>query len=53
MYQLIDGFLDVVGIFFIVYLIGYSTFLFLSVVVGLYPIVPAAPPAAAAELPTQ
>ena len=34
MYQLIDGFLDVVGIFFIVYLIGYSTFLFLSVVVG-------------------
>lgn len=28
MYQLIDGFLDVVGIFFIVYLIGYSTFLF-------------------------
>lgn len=35
MYQLIDGFLDVVGIFFIVYLIGYSTFLFLSVVVVL------------------
>ena len=34
MYQLIDGFLDVVGIFFIVYLIEYSTFLFLSVVVG-------------------
>ena len=34
MYQLIDGFLDVVGIFFIVYLIGYSTFLCLLVVVG-------------------
>ena len=63
MYQLIDGFLDVVGIFFIVYLIGYSTFLFLSVVVGsiqLYRQGPPpggasrlAPPAAAAELPTQ
>ena len=44
MYQLIDGFLDVVGIFFIVYFIGSG---------GLYPIVPAEPPAAAAELPTQ
>ena len=34
---MIDGikvFLDGVGVFFILYLIGYSTFLFLSVVVG-------------------
>lgn len=34
MYQLVDTFLDAVGIFFIIYLIGYSTFLFLSVVIG-------------------
>lgn len=30
----IHTFLDIVGVFFIVYLIGYSTFLFLSVLVG-------------------
>ncbi|MDO4395336.1 MAG: glycosyltransferase family 2 protein, partial [Clostridia bacterium] len=30
----IDLFLKIVGVFFIIYLIGYSTFLFLSVVVG-------------------
>lgn len=30
----IDSFLKAVGVFFVVYLIGYSTFLFLSVVVG-------------------
>lgn len=34
MYDVIDLFLRIVGGFFIVYLIGYSTFLFLSVVVG-------------------
>lgn len=34
MHQLIDAFLDAVSVFFIIYLIGYSTFLFLSVVVG-------------------
>ena len=28
------GFLDVVNLFFIIYLIGYATFLFLSVVIG-------------------
>ena len=30
----IKVFLDGVGIFFVIYLVGYSTFLFLSVVVG-------------------
>lgn len=30
----VDPFLEVVGVFFILYLIGYSTFLFLSVLVG-------------------
>lgn len=30
----IDSFLKAVGVFFVIYLIGYSTFLFLSVVVG-------------------
>ncbi len=30
----IDAFLEIVGVFFILYLIGYSTFLFLSVLVG-------------------
>ncbi len=30
----VDTFLQVVGVFFIIYLIGYSTFLFLSVLVG-------------------
>lgn len=34
MLDAIDLFLKIVGVFFIVYLIGYSTFLFLSVVVG-------------------
>lgn len=34
MLDAIDLFLKIVGIFFIIYLIGYSTFLFLSVVVG-------------------
>lgn len=30
----VDNFLKIVGVFFIIYLIGYSTFLFLSVLVG-------------------
>lgn len=30
----VDTFLKIVGVFFIIYLIGYSTFLFLSVIVG-------------------
>lgn len=30
----VDAFLEIVGIFFIIYLIGYSTFLFLSVLIG-------------------
>lgn len=34
MMAFIDPFLEVVGIFFLLYLIGYSTFLFLSVLVG-------------------
>ncbi len=34
MLDAIDLFLKIVGVFFIIYLIGYSTFLFLSVVVG-------------------
>ena len=34
MIEAIDIFLKLVGIFFIVYMIGYSTFLFLSVLVG-------------------
>lgn len=34
MLEVIKGFLDCVGYFFIAYLIGYSTFLFISVVVG-------------------
>ena len=34
MIDIIDAFLKCVGYFFIAYLIGYSTFLFLSVVVG-------------------
>lgn len=34
MLDAIDLFLKIVGVFFILYLIGYSTFLFLSVVVG-------------------
>ena len=32
--EAIKAFLDGVGVFFIIYLIGYSTFLFLSVAVG-------------------
>lgn len=34
MIEAIDIFLKAVGVFFIIYLIGYSTFLFLSVLVG-------------------
>ena len=34
MYDCIKLFLTIVGYFFIAYLIGYSTFLFLSVIVG-------------------
>ena len=34
MYDGIKLFLTIVGYFFIAYLIGYSTFLFLSVIVG-------------------
>lgn len=34
MYEAVDFFLKCVGVFFVIYLIGYSTFLFLSVVVG-------------------
>ncbi len=30
----VNTFLDIIGVFFIIYLIGYSTFLFLSVLVG-------------------
>lgn len=36
MFEILKVFLDWVGYFFIAYLIGYSTFLFLSVVVGSY-----------------
>ena len=32
--DIIKTFLDGVGVFFVIYLIGYSTFLFLAVVVG-------------------
>ena len=31
---IVQGFLYFVGVFFVLYLIGYSTFLFLSVTVG-------------------
>lgn len=34
LFDAIKAFLDGVGVFFVIYLIGYSTFLFLSVVVG-------------------
>ena len=34
MIQAIDIFLKAVGVFFIVYMIGYSTFLFFSVIIG-------------------
>ena len=32
--ELIKQIFDIIGVLFIIYLIGYSTFLFLSVVVG-------------------
>ena len=34
MIEILDIFLKAVGVFFIIYMIGYSTFLFLSVLVG-------------------
>ena len=34
MMDTVQAFLDIVNIFFVLYLIGYSTFLFLSVVIG-------------------
>ena len=34
MIEAIDIFLKAIGVFFIIYMIGYSTFLFLSVLVG-------------------